>query len=51
MELRIEFVDGSHLVRRSLSPIGKSDTHDENSSLVWGSDVFYRLSTFHENVQ
>jgi hypothetical protein len=28
-----------------ISRIGKSDTHDENSSLVRGSDVFYRLST------
>jgi hypothetical protein len=51
VELRIGVVDGSHLVQRSLSPIGKSDTHGENSSLVWGSDVFYRLATFHKNVQ
>jgi len=46
MALRIGVADGSHQPAQP-SPIGKTDTHDENSSLVWGSDVFYRLSTFH----
>jgi hypothetical protein len=44
MDLRIDVVDGSHCARAAILCIGKSDTHDENSSLVWASDVFYRLS-------